>query len=39
MNRQFEAVISILNFAQGASAGGILAVVLFLCWQVGSGHL
>lgn len=39
MKARFDAAISLLEIVQGASLGGIGAIVLFFCWQVGSGHV
>ena len=39
MKARFDAAITIMEYVQGASAGGILACVFYFCWQMGSGHL
>jgi hypothetical protein len=30
---------ALMDILGGASVGGTIACLLFLCWQVGSGHL
>ena len=39
MNPRFEAAKALLDTVAIASVGGTMACLLYLCWQMGSGHL